>query len=40
MAKFEGVKWAPRQMRYTLGDKQFEILEADAKVSAVSRSIH
>jgi branched-subunit amino acid aminotransferase/4-amino-4-deoxychorismate lyase len=40
MAKFEGVKWAPQQMRYTLGDKQFEILEADAKVPAVSRSVH
>jgi branched-subunit amino acid aminotransferase/4-amino-4-deoxychorismate lyase len=40
MAKFEGVKWAPRQMRYTLGEKQFEIMEADARVYAVSRSIH
>jgi branched-subunit amino acid aminotransferase/4-amino-4-deoxychorismate lyase len=40
MAKFEGVKWAPQQMRYTLGDKQFEILEGDARVPAVSRSIH
>jgi len=40
MAKFEGVKWAPQQMRYTLGEKQFEILEADAKVPAVSRSVH
>lgn len=40
MAKFEGVKWAPRQMRYILSGKQFEILEPDAKVFAVSRSIH
>jgi branched-chain amino acid aminotransferase len=39
MAKFEGVKWAPRQMRYLLPDKQFDILEADAKVFGVSRSI-
>jgi branched-chain amino acid aminotransferase len=39
MARFEGVKWAPRQMRYLLPDKQFDILDADAKVFAVSRSI-
>jgi branched-chain amino acid aminotransferase len=39
MAKFEGVKWAPRQMRYLLNDKQFEILPSDAKVFAVSRSV-
>ena len=38
MAKFEGVKWAPRQMRYLLPDKQFGILEPDAKVFGVSRS--
>lgn len=38
MAKFEGVKWAPRQMRYLLGEKQFDLLESDAKVYAVSRS--
>jgi len=40
MAKFEGVKWAPRQMSYRLAEKQFAILEADAKVYAVSRSLH
>lgn len=40
MAKFEGVKWAPRQMRYGLAEKQFEIVEAEAKVFGVSRSIH
>ncbi len=40
MAKFEGVKWAPQQMRFSLGEKQFEILEPDARVFAVSRSIH
>ncbi len=39
MAKFEGVKWAPRQMRYLLPGKQFGILEPDAKVFGVCRSI-
>jgi len=39
MAKFEGVKWAPRQMRYLLPEKQFDLLEPDAKVYGVSRSI-
>jgi len=39
MAKFEGVKWAPRQMRYLLPGKQFAMLEPDAKVFGVSRSI-
>jgi branched-subunit amino acid aminotransferase/4-amino-4-deoxychorismate lyase len=39
MAKFEGVKWAPRQMRYLLPAKEFDILEPDAKVYGVSRSI-
>ncbi len=39
MAKFEGVKWAPHQMRYLLPVKQFDILEPDAKVYGVSRSI-
>jgi len=40
MAKFEGVKWAPQQMRYSLQDKQFEILGPDAQVPGVSRSVH
>ncbi len=40
MAKFEGIQWAPHQMCYTLEDKQFELLESDARVFAVSRSIH
>jgi branched-chain amino acid aminotransferase len=40
MAGFEGVKWANKQMRFTLKDNVFEIMEADAKVPAVSRSIH
>lgn len=39
MAKFEGVQWAPHQMRYLLAGKQFGILEPDAKVYGVSRSI-
>jgi branched-chain amino acid aminotransferase len=38
MAKFEGVKWAPRQMRYLLPDKSFAIVESDSRVFAVSRS--
>lgn len=40
MAGFEGVRWAPRQMRYELIDRSFDILEPDARVYAVSRSIH
>jgi len=40
MAGFEGIKWASRQMRYLLIGKQFELQEAEAKVFAVSRSIH
>jgi branched-subunit amino acid aminotransferase/4-amino-4-deoxychorismate lyase len=39
MAKFEGVKWAPFQMRYLLPDRQFDLLESDARVPAVSRSV-
>ncbi|HPW18453.1 MAG TPA: hypothetical protein PLP83_08760 [Candidatus Aminicenantes bacterium] len=39
MAKFEGVKWAPRQMRYLLADKSFALLDADAPTAAVSRSV-
>jgi branched-chain amino acid aminotransferase len=40
MAGFEGIHWASRQMRYLLADKQFELEDAQAKVFAVSRSIH
>lgn len=40
MAGFEGTKWATKQFRYILRDKSFDILESDAKVFAVSRSIH
>lgn len=40
MAGFEGVKWADKQFRYLLQDKTYELMEADASVPAVSRSIH
>ncbi|MBN2439086.1 MAG: aminotransferase class IV, partial [Deltaproteobacteria bacterium] len=40
MAKFEGIKWAGKQMVYTLVDRNFEIKESDDKVFAVSRSVH
>jgi len=40
MAGFEGVKWATKQMKYTLNDRAFTLCEADAKVYAVSKSIH
>jgi branched-chain amino acid aminotransferase len=39
MAKFEGVKWAPHQMRYLLPDKQFDLLDPDATVVVLSRSV-
>ena len=39
MAKFEGVKWAPKQMRFLLTEKQFDLLEPDAKVFSVSKSV-
>lgn len=40
MAGFEGIKWAGKQMLFLLKSKNFAIKEADAKVYAVSRSIH
>ncbi len=40
MAKFEGVKWASKQMCYLLTERNFGLFEADARVFAVSRSIH
>jgi branched-subunit amino acid aminotransferase/4-amino-4-deoxychorismate lyase len=40
MAGFEGVKWASHQMRYLLKNNKFDILEPNAKIYAVSRSIH
>ena len=40
MAKFEGIQWAEKQMRFGLVGRDYELLPADAKVFAVSRSIH
>ncbi|MCP2519239.1 aminotransferase class IV [Candidatus Aminicenantes bacterium AC-335-A11] len=40
MAKFEGVKWANKQLRYLLDEKKPEILEMDSKVYSISKSIH
>ena len=38
MAKFEGLKWSSKQMRYGLADKSYELLPGDAKIAACSRS--
>jgi hypothetical protein len=38
MAKFEGIRWSEKQIRYWLADKKYELLDASAKVSACSRS--
>lgn len=40
MAGFEGIKWANQQFCYILKDKSFTLVDAEAKVNAVSRSIH
>jgi branched-subunit amino acid aminotransferase/4-amino-4-deoxychorismate lyase len=40
MAGFEGTQWANKQFRFLLKDKSFELMEADDRVYAVSRSIH
>jgi len=40
MAVFEGTHWAQKQCLYLLKDKSFSILESNAKVYAVSRSVH
>ncbi|MCP2604857.1 aminotransferase class IV [Candidatus Aminicenantes bacterium AH-873-B07] len=40
MAKFEGVRWAKKQLKYLLDEKKFEMLEMDSKVYAISKSIH
>ena len=37
---FENIKWAPHQMRYILGEKDYSLVDPDSKVFAVSRSIH
>lgn len=39
MAKFEGTRWMPRQMKYLLPTKEFSLFEAEDKVFALSRSI-
>ena len=38
MAKFEGIVWADKQIRFSLADKTTELLEADAKIASCSRS--
>jgi branched-chain amino acid aminotransferase len=38
MAKFEGIHWADRQLRYLLPDRSVSVLPADAPVAACSRS--
>jgi len=38
MAKFEGIRWADRQLRYLLPGKQADILPSNAPVAACSRS--
>jgi branched-subunit amino acid aminotransferase/4-amino-4-deoxychorismate lyase len=40
MAGFEGTKWAGKQLIFILKDKSVKLQDADAKVYAVSRSIH
>lgn len=40
MPGFEGLKWASYQMQYILEDKCFDLVETEAKVHSVSRSIH
>ncbi len=40
MAKFEGILWASKQMRYMLPEKHYELMDIDSQVPAVSRSVH
>ena len=40
MAGFEGVVWAPKQMKYGIHSKQFSIASADATTFTISRSLH
>ena len=40
MAGFEGVVWAPNQMRYGIHSKAFQIVEEHATTFAISRSLH
>jgi branched-subunit amino acid aminotransferase/4-amino-4-deoxychorismate lyase len=40
MAKFEGIQWASKQMRYMLPEKHYELLDVDSQIPAISRSVH
>ena len=40
MAKFIGVQWAPKQFQYLFREGVPQVVEADSKAYAVSRSIH
>jgi branched-chain amino acid aminotransferase len=40
MAKFEGILWASKQMRYMLPEKHYELMDIDSQIPAVSRSVH
>jgi branched-subunit amino acid aminotransferase/4-amino-4-deoxychorismate lyase len=40
MAKFEGIQWASKQMRYMLPEKRYDLLDIDSQIFAVSRSVH
>ncbi len=40
MAKFEGIHWASKQMRYMLPEKHYDLLDIDSQIPAVSRSVH
>lgn len=40
MAGFEGITWSDLQMRYSLKEKRFEVQPHDARVYAVTRSLH
>ena len=38
MAKFEGIHWSAKQMRYLLPGKKYDLLDGEAQVVACSRS--
>ena len=40
MAKFEGVEWAPHQFQYLIQTKKHQLLDANSKTFAISRSLH
>jgi branched-chain amino acid aminotransferase len=39
MAKFEGICWAAKQMRYSLPRKEYELVDGGSQIYAVSRSV-